>query len=50
MMLEKWRLPDELVAVVTQVDDLQRDSKSLGDYADVVQVAICVSIIPRINN
>ncbi|MCP4042553.1 MAG: HDOD domain-containing protein [Gammaproteobacteria bacterium] len=43
MILEKWRLPDELVAVVTQVDDLQRDSKSLGDYVDVVQVAMLIS-------
>jgi putative nucleotidyltransferase with HDIG domain len=34
-----WRFPPELVAVVTEHDDLGRDGPALADYVDVVQVA-----------
>jgi HD-like signal output (HDOD) protein len=39
-IVKAWRFPPELVAVVTQHDDLARESEGLADYVDVVQVAL----------
>jgi HD-like signal output (HDOD) protein len=38
-----WRFPPDLVAVVTEHDNLERDSEGLGDYVDVVQVALLIA-------
>jgi len=38
-----WRFPPELVAVVTEHDNLERDSEGLADYVDVVQVALLIA-------
>lgn len=39
LIVESWGFPDSLVSVVAEHEDLQRNSGSIPDYCDVVQVA-----------